>query len=56
MNKIFRVVAVLGNAAEIVIAGSILADLIIKIRGNKKATKLMVEDEDSPQRELTPAA
>ncbi len=32
MSKVIKVVGVLGNAAEIVIAGAVLADIILKIR------------------------
>ena len=36
MSKVFKAVAILGNAAEIIIAGSVLADVVMKLRGNRK--------------------
>lgn len=57
MNKVLKAVAVLGNAAEIIIAGSVLADVIMKLRGGKKApTSNPVVVDDNPQPETPIAA
>lgn len=45
MSKVFKAVTILGNAAEIIIAGSILADVVMRIRGNKKDATVKNEAE-----------
>ena len=57
MNKILRAITIVGNLSEIIIATSLVVDLCDKIRGKKaKTTVIEVEENVSPQPELTPAA
>ena len=58
MNKILRAITIVGNLSEIIIASALVADLCNKIRGKKKAKTTVIEVEEnlSPQPELTPAA
>lgn len=50
MNKVWKVVALVGNLSEVVIATSMVADLISKIRGSRKATaNTIVVGEPNPQ-------
>lgn len=48
MTKVFRAIAIVGNLAELIVAGSILTDVILKIRGNKPATSPQPQVEDTP--------
>lgn len=50
MSKVLKAVAILGNASEIIIATSIVAEMISKIRGNKKnATPTTAEEVPQPE-------
>lgn len=49
MNKIFKAIALIGNASEIVIASAMVADLISKLRGTRKATSSTPLVEETPQ-------
>ncbi len=39
MNKVFKAVAIIGNVSEVLIASSIVAEMLSKFRGRRKATK-----------------
>lgn len=57
MNKVWKVVALVGNVSEILIATTMVADLFNKIRGNRKATSTTIVVEDpTPQPEQPIAA
>ena len=58
MNKILRAITIVGNLSEIIIASALVADLCNKIHGKKKAKTTVIEVEEnlSPQPDLTPAA
>lgn len=57
MNKVWKVVALVGNVSEILIATTMVADLFNKIRGNRKATSTtIVVEEPTPQPEQPMAA
>ncbi len=50
MNKVFKAISIVGNVSEVVIATSMVADLISKIRGIRKATaNTIVVEEPNPQ-------
>lgn len=49
MNKIFKAIALIGNASEIVIASAMVADLISKLRGINTASKSTPLAEETPQ-------
>lgn len=49
MNKIFKAIALIGNASEIVIASAMVADLISKLRGNRNVTSSTPLAEEAPQ-------
>ncbi len=50
MNKVFKAIAIVGNVSEVLIATSMVADLISKIRGSRKATtNTIVVEEPNPQ-------
>ena len=49
MNKIFKAIALIGNASEIIIASAMVADLISKLRGNRKAISSTPLAEETPQ-------
>lgn len=38
MNNLWKAIALVGNVSEVIIASTMVADLISKIRGNKTAT------------------
>lgn len=44
MNKVFKVIAIVGNVSEVLIATTMVADLFNKIRGSRKATTIKVEE------------
>ncbi len=56
MNKIFKAIAIVGNVSEVIIASAMVADLISKFRGSRKATSTTIEVEDNPQPEQPMAA
>ena len=57
MNKVWKVVALVGNVSEFLIATTMVADLFNKIRGNRKATSTTIVVEDpTPQPEQPMAA
>lgn len=57
MNKVWKIVALVGNVSEILIATTMAADLFNKIRGSRKATTTTIVVEDStPQPEQPMAA
>lgn len=57
MNKVWKVVALVGNVSEILIATTMVADLLNKIRGSRKATsKTTVVEDTTPQPEQSMAA
>lgn len=49
MNKVFKVIAIVGNVSEVLIATSMVADLFNKIRGNRKTTTTIKVEETNPQ-------
>ncbi len=52
MNKVWKIVALVGNVSEILIATTMVADLFNKIRGNHKATSITnVVEDPTPQPE-----
>lgn len=56
MNKVWKVVALVGNVSEILIATTMIANLFNKIRGNRKATTTIKVEETNPQPDQTIAA
>ncbi|MBD5305215.1 MAG: hypothetical protein HDS12_05405 [Bacteroides sp.] len=56
MNKVWKVVALVGNVSEILIATTMVADLLNKIRGNRKATSTIEVEDPNPQPEQPMAA
>lgn len=56
MNKLLKIAGVFGTASQIVLAGVALTDIIMRFRGARKTTEIEVEEIDSPQPELSPAA
>lgn len=58
-NRLTNFVSLVGNASQIIIAGSILAELYYKIRDRKKVVTAPNPDDDgelSPSSEQTPLA
>lgn len=58
-SKLTNTVNLVGNASQIIIAGSILAELYMKFRGNKKTSADTNPDDDgdfSPSSPQTPLA
>ena len=57
MNKVWKAIAIVGNLSEVIIATTMVADLLNKFRGSRKATSttLVVED-PTPQPEQPMAA
>lgn len=49
MNKIFKTIAITGNVSEVIIASTMLTELIGKLRGYKKATTIRVGENPAPQ-------
>lgn len=50
MNKVLKAISIVGNVSEVLIATSMVADLISKIRGSRKATaNTIVVEEPNPQ-------
>lgn len=49
MNKVFKVIAIVGNVSEVLIATSMVADLFNRIRGSRKATTTIKMEETNPQ-------
>lgn len=50
MNKVFKAISIVGNVSEVLIATSMAADLISKIRGSRKATaNTIIVEEPNPQ-------
>ena len=56
MNKVWKVVALVGNVSEILIATTMVADLFNKIRGSRKATSTIEVEDPNPQPEQPMAA
>lgn len=56
MNKVWKAISIVGNVSEILIATSMVVDLLNKIRGSRKATSTTIEVEDNPQPEQPMAA
>lgn len=56
MNKVWKAIAIVGNLSEVIIATTMVADLLTKIRGNRKATSTTIVVEDNPQPEQPMAA
>lgn len=56
MNKVWKAISIVGNVSEVIIASAMVADLISKIRGTKKATIPKTEAEESSQPETPMAA
>ena len=58
MNKVFKIVAIIGNVSEVLIASSLVVEMLSKFRGKRKAatTTIVVEDDNSPQPETPLAA
>ncbi|GEM_PF-6679611 len=50
MSKVLKAVAILGNVSEVIIASSLVVEMISKIRGNKKnATPTTAEEVPQPE-------
>lgn len=49
MSKVLKAFAILGNASEIIIATSIVAEMISKLRGKKNATPTTAEEAPQPE-------
>lgn len=57
MNKVWKAIAIVGNLSEVIIATTMVADLLNKIRGSRKATSTTTVVEDTtPQPEQPMAA
>lgn len=59
MNKVMKAISIVGNLSEVIIASSIVADLLLKLRGKKSATKtqpIAVDDANQPQTKSPDAA
>lgn len=56
MNKVWKAIGIVGNLSEVIIAAAMVADLINKIRGNRKATSTPVVEDNCPQPEQPIAA
>lgn len=45
MNKVLKAIAIVGNLSEVIIASSLVAEMLTKIRGKKNPiTTITVED------------
>ena len=49
MNKVLKVIAIVGNVSEVLIATTMVADLFNRIRGSRKATTTIKVEETNPQ-------
>ena len=58
MNKIWNAICIVGNVSEVIIASAMVADLLTRIRGKRKAasTTIVVEESTNPQPEQPLAA
>lgn len=56
MNKVFKVIAIVGNVSEVLIATSMVADLISKLRGKSTKSTINMEVDEIPQSETPIAA
>lgn len=49
MNKVMKAVAIVGNLAEVIIASTMMAEFIGKLRGNKTTSSINMDGDNNPQ-------
>lgn len=50
MNKVFKAISIVGNVSEVIIASSLVAEMLMKLRGKStKSTTIVAVEDNSPQ-------